>query len=171
MKPVRIPIAAVMALIAVIALELAALRLATEAWVDVTRHLTIATLATATYLARYRRGEEGAWWFGFALSGWAYFALALDAMARWNSVRDSDSVLGLLPVYLLGLFFTNWSEVSKGPILADTWYHRYRILHSMLILVVASTGGLIFWIVARRRGTPYRVSDRRAGRLELEAEN
>jgi hypothetical protein len=56
-----------MAVIAVVAIELAALRIGSDAWVDVSRYLTVATLAMASYLARDRRGDRGEWWFGFAL--------------------------------------------------------------------------------------------------------
>jgi hypothetical protein len=166
----RIRIAAAMGLIAIVALELAALRLATDAWVDVTRHLTIATLAIATYLARYRRGDESAWWFGFALFGWAYFALVLDTMARWSASFGPNSVVSLPARSLLGLFM-DWSEVRNTRALLDLWWNRYWILHSILILLVAALGGLSCWIAARRRGTPYRAPTRRAGLWDVDDES
>jgi hypothetical protein len=92
MKRVRIPIAAVMAIIALVAFDLAAVRVASDDWVDLTRYATIAMLV-ATSLAWSRRMGRGGWWFGFALLGWAYFALVLDATARrsFTMVRGPDA--------------------------------------------------------------------------------
>ena len=92
-RRIRIPIAAIMAVIAVLAVEMASFRVASDGYVNLTRHLTVVVLATATYLARYREGDRAAWWFGFALFGWAYFALAVDASAR----RDAVSVAPAAP--------------------------------------------------------------------------
>ncbi len=88
----RIRIAAVMAIIAVLAVEMASLRVASDAFVDLSRHLTVGMLVVATYLARRNKGDRGSWWFGFALLGWAYLALVIDASARrapvsWRSPR------------------------------------------------------------------------------------
>jgi len=160
-----------MAVIALVALEMAAMRIASEGWVDVTRYLTVATLATATYLARYRRGDHGEWWFGFALFGWSYFALVLDAVGR----RGFAVGLGyvplpfLPPVTVLGLLGGE-AETSNGPTLSILLWNRYEILQSILTLIIGSAGGIACYILARRRGTPYREEVRRAGRLELDGE-
>jgi hypothetical protein len=171
MKRFRIPIAAVMAVIALVALELAALRLGSEAWVDLTRYLTVATLAAATYLARYRRGDHGNWWFGFALFGWAYFAMVLDALGRRSfafGLRPMPSGAPILPpVTLLGLL--RGGEVSDGPSLLRLLWNRYEILQSILTLIVALAGGVLCGILAHRRGAPFEEVQR-TGRLVLDGE-
>jgi hypothetical protein len=156
-----------MAVIAALAVEMAAYRVASDGYVDLTRHLTVVMLAAATYLARYRQGDRAAWWFGFALAGWAYFALAVDASAR----RSAASVLSLRPlppVTLLGLFTSDESLTGNHPSLIKRWWNQYEILQSILTLVVACLGGLVCWMLSRRRGDPYREEERRSGRLELE---
>ncbi len=135
-----------MAIIVVVSVELAALNWGTGVAVDITRLLTIIFLVVATCLARYRTGGEGAWWFGFALFGWAYYVLLLDAMAHFTSL-SSQSIVSLLPALIMDF----WT--------ADRWSGRrlygisssLRILHEMFILVAAIIGGGVFWEIDRRR--------------------
>ncbi len=166
-KRIRIPIAALMAVIAVLAVELASFRVASDGYVDLTRLLTVVMLAVAVYLARYREGDRAAWWFGFALFGWAYFALAVNASAR----QSAASVLSLRPVppvTVLGLFFGDESLTSNNRAVIKHWWNQYEILQSILTLVIACLGGVAGWILARRRGAPYRKEEPRSGRLDLD---
>jgi hypothetical protein len=163
----RIPIAAIMALIALLAVELAALRVATTGFVDLTRFLTVAMLAVATYLARFREGDRAAWWFGFALCGWAYLALVIDATAR----RDTGSMAALRPLppfSILGLLLSDPSVTGNMPLALKHWWNQYEILQSILTMIVALLGGYTCRIMHRRRGTPYREEERRSGRLDLD---
>jgi hypothetical protein len=166
-KRVQIPIAGLMVVIAMLALEMGSFRVASDGYVDLTRHLTVVMLATAAYLARYREGVRAAWWFGFALFGCAYFALALDASAR-RDIASPRSLGALPPVTLLGLLVSEESLTSNNPALVKHWWNQYEILQSILTLVVASLGGLAGWMLARRRGAPFREEERRAGKLELD---
>ena len=169
----RIPIAAAMAIVALLAVEMASLRVASDGYVDLTRHLTVVMLAVATYLARYREGDRAAWWFGFALLGWAYFALVIDASARRAPVSlrrpfvSPPMNVPLPPMTLLGLFFSD--EVLNGPSepLIKLWWNQYEIVQSMLNLFVAGLGGLVCWIRNRRRGAPYHAAEPRSGKLDL----
>jgi hypothetical protein len=86
-----------MAIIALLAVEMASLRVASDGYVDLSRHLTIVMLAVATYLARYGYGGRAAWWFGFALVGWAYLALAVDGSARRGFVGATPISDGATP--------------------------------------------------------------------------
>ena len=164
---VRIPIAALMALIAVLAVEMASFRVASDGYVDLWRHLTVVMLAVATYLARYREGDRAAWWFGFALFGWAYFALAVGASARRSAVSFL-SLRPLPPVTFLVLFVGDGYLTSKNPVLIKHWWNQFEILQSIFTLVAACLGGLAGWMLSRRRGSPYREEERRAGKLELD---
>jgi hypothetical protein len=163
---VRFPIAALMAVIALLAIELASYRVASDGYVDLTRHLTVFMLAVAAYLARYREGERAAWWFGFALLGSAYFALVIDATAR----REPPSFSSLRPpppTTLLGLYMSVESLPSYDQHLLRRWWNQFEILQSILTLVVACVGGTVCWIWNRRRGNPYREVERRSGTLAL----
>jgi hypothetical protein len=168
-RRVRFPIAALMALIALIAVEMASLRVASDGFVDLSRHLTVAMLAVATYLARYREGDRAAWWFGFALLGWSYFALVVDASSRSHTAM-MISRRELPPVTMLGLlmFLREESWATDNPLLLKYWWNQFEILQSIFTLVLASLGGLVFWMWGRHRGAPYRQEESRSGRLELD---
>jgi hypothetical protein len=158
-----------MVIIALIAVEIGLLRVASDNYVDLSRLLTVLVLAVATYLARYRQGDRAAWWFGFALLGWVCFALAVDATARQAAAlgrRVGASPASLPPVTLLGVFMDDPKNVT-GPRLTQLLWNRYEILRSILTLVGAALGGLAGLMLARRRGAPYREVERRAGRLDL----
>jgi hypothetical protein len=174
MKRIRFPIVALMAIIALLALELGSLRVATEGYVDATRYLTVSTLATATYLARHRKGDRGEWWFGFALFGWAYFALMLDAVGRRGfAVAMSHVPFNfapspfLPPATILGLLGGE-SASRYSPGLTILLWNRYEILQSILTLIVALAGGIVCWTLGRLRGAPYREVVPHAGRLDLD---
>jgi hypothetical protein len=169
MRRVRIPIFAMMVVIAFLALEMAALNVASEGWVDVSHHMTVLALAAATCMARYRKGDGNAWWFGFALFGWAYFALVLDSTARASPIVFRRTVVGLPPLAFLVLLM-DWSGDSQGPIKMPLWWHRYDILQSIFTLVFAGIGGVICWTLSARRGAPYQSDDRRAGRLDFDGD-
>ena len=158
----RIPIAAFMAVIAVLAVELASFRVASDGYVDLTRHLTVVMLAVAVYLARYREGDRAAWWFGFALFGWAYFALVVDATAR-RSAASVVSLRAVPPVTVLGLFFGDESLTGNNPAVIKHWWNQYEILQSILALVIACLGGVAGWMLARRRARPTARKNRARG--------
>jgi hypothetical protein len=156
-----------MALIAMLAVEMASLRVATDRFVDLTRHLTVAMLVVATFLARYREGVRASWWFGFALVGWAYLVLVIDAAAR-RDVSPFRPLSTLPPVTVLGLFMTDEPVIGNNVLSIKLRWNQFEILQSMLTLVFASLGGLACGMWARRRGTPYREEESRAGKLELD---
>jgi hypothetical protein len=156
-----------MALIAVLAVEMAAFRVASDGFVNVTRHLTIVMLAAAAYLARYRDGDRAAWWFGFALVGSSYLALVIDASARRDAAAAAV-LKPLPPVTVLGLFMSDETLTGNSPRAIKHWWNEYEILQSISTLLIASLGGLIFWIWGRRRGDPYRQEESRSGKLELD---
>jgi len=136
---------------------MAALLVATDLWVDVTRLLTVMALATATYRARYRKDEHGALSFGFALFGWTGFALVVDSMARWNPLAPTNSIVGLLPMSVLRPFMSasELGESIKRGTLVGPWGNRYRILHYLLVLIVAFLGAILCWMAERKRGAPH----------------
>jgi hypothetical protein len=155
MRRIRISISGFMILTVVCTLPMASLIVASSGWVDVTRYLTVSALCAATYLARYRTGNEGAWWFGFSLSGWAFFALLIDSIA-WSSLAAANSVGRMLPMSVVTLFMSarEIAETTARGRPIGPWENRSRILHYMLILIVAFLGGIACWMAKRKRGSP-----------------
>ncbi len=70
MKP-RFTILGLMGVVGVAAFVLAIWQMATESWASVAFNLTVLALIVASCKARFSEGPAGAWWFGFALFGWA----------------------------------------------------------------------------------------------------
>lgn len=94
MKPPRISIAAVLAIVGAIALGMAALVYASPAWVVVMQVVTLALLFTSILGAI--RGRDVAWWRGVALFGWGF--LLLDGLNVWwvdPSIRPQAHVVAL----------------------------------------------------------------------------
>ena len=146
MGRLRIPIAGIMCLVALAAVEVAALRSAEDGWVDTCRFVTVIALVLATFLARNRRAEAGAFWFGFAALGWATFILVLDVLA---AQRFSDSVVSRFLLSVLRAIADR--PPSTNYITSLREMRQFHILHLMLILPVGLLGGVICGLAARRR--------------------
>lgn len=76
MRFIRASIAGLMAAVLIAALELTALRSASDTWSGSTLLATCGVLGLAVVGAVCRRGGVRAWWLGFALFGWGYMAIA-----------------------------------------------------------------------------------------------
>jgi hypothetical protein len=66
-----------MVVIVLLCIAAAALRYPTPFWANAWFSVTLATLVLAVPAAVYRRGQQRAFWVGFATCGWVYFVLAL----------------------------------------------------------------------------------------------
>lgn len=75
MRLPRFSIAEVLALIAILAVALAALRSPSYLWANVTFSLALVALVVALVNVVYGRGAGRAYWVGFSLSGWIYLAI------------------------------------------------------------------------------------------------
>jgi hypothetical protein len=146
MGHLRLSIAGLMGLVALVAVEVAGLRSAEDGWVDVCRLLTATALVFATFLARDRRDEEAAFWFGFAVLGWASFVLVLDAL---TARRSSESIISLLPRFVLQAIVDRTTTNSYAGSLRVM--RQFHILHLMLIMPAGFLGGVLYWSVDRRR--------------------
>jgi hypothetical protein len=156
MKSIWLTTLGLMFLSASCALPLAAMVVATDRWVDISRLMTVTTLAIAAYLARYGKNDVGHWYFGFALAGWACFVLVTDSISSWNPLALRNPKTGFLPLSFLTPFMSAGQlgdSLNRGGLVAP-WGNRYCILHYLFVLVVASMGGQVCWIVNRRRGRP-----------------
>jgi hypothetical protein len=76
----RFSIRSLMAFVLVSAIELAALRNANELWARVTMMLAVALIGVAVLWAILLRGQERAWWSGFAVLGVAYLLVSLSPL-------------------------------------------------------------------------------------------
>ena len=77
-EPLRRPrfsIASILAIIGIVGIALAAFRDPSYLWASVTFSTAFAALVLAIINVLYSRGARRAYWAGFALCGWAYFAI------------------------------------------------------------------------------------------------
>jgi hypothetical protein len=142
-----ISVTSLMALVALVAVEAASLRLAGGGGVDACRLLTVSGLAWATISARRHEGQAGAFWFGFALAGWAGFLLVLDALGDRGS---NPSLVSFIPLRLLESAFQR-EKVSGNWASHLVTMDQARILHYMMVFPVAFVGGVIGWLAAPRQ--------------------
>jgi hypothetical protein len=77
MKHFRFSIGGLMVVILLLSVAFAALRYPTPLWANFWYSFALAVLTLAVPAAFYRRGEQRAFWVGFASCGWVYFVLAL----------------------------------------------------------------------------------------------
>lgn len=151
----RISLRGFMAVIALLAIEFAAMRAGSSFWYSAIYTLTVVLLLLATLAARYRRGRSGAFWFGFALFGWAYLCLVLGP---WSSSHSRDTVgfqrsnPDILTTQLL------WSTLSRVRGSTDSFdsvdsfdLNTTGIAHLMLTLLVAIGGGWAAVVLRGRR--------------------
>jgi hypothetical protein len=146
----RFSIAAIMAIIALLAVDVASLRVATNAYLEIARHLTLVMLVLASYQAQNQKGDRAAWWYGFALWGWTYFALDILPqlwLPRLAVIADLTSQLR--------------PEIQQR-------LDGYEIIQLIVTMIVAFIGGYVELITNRRQGAPDREQERRSGRLDLD---
>ena len=77
MRHFRFSIRGLMVVIVLLAMAFAALRYPTPFWANLWYSLAWPRLTLAGPAAVYRRGEQRAFWVGFAACGWVYFIMAL----------------------------------------------------------------------------------------------
>ncbi|MFI5456796.1 MAG: hypothetical protein ACHRXM_15220, partial [Isosphaerales bacterium] len=114
-------------------------------------------LMLAVIVARFRRGDEKAFWFGFAVFGWGFFLLGLGPWM--NPLGDSEERLSgnLNPSLLtsrLVLFLVPRlrKETEDLEAIQKITVNTVGIAHLLITLTLAICGGLIAALVRRRRG-------------------
>ena len=98
----RFTIAGLLGMVVFLAVGLAALRAATDAWDSGVFGVTLTLLLTSLLLAVHRTERRRAYWIGFALFGWAYLVMSLvpPVEARLPTTKflaRLDSLLGARP--------------------------------------------------------------------------
>ena len=75
MKQLRTSILGMVLVVAAFAMAFAALRSGSDIWFGAVYTFTVVLLLLTVIVARFRRGDEKAFWFGFAVFGWGFFLL------------------------------------------------------------------------------------------------
>jgi hypothetical protein len=115
MKPFRVSIAGLMAVVLLVAVGVAALRSASDLWAGALFTLALGVLAIAALGAVSLRGRQRASWAGFAALGWGYLLLAfgpwcdtairprllttklLDILAAWKAPAPQGIAMSRAP--------------------------------------------------------------------------
>src|SRR4051812_9031328 len=92
----RYSIGGLMILMLVLAVSVAALRDASDAWAGVFLGVTLFLLASSLLGILYRRGATRAGWQGFALFGWGYLVLAMGPTGLDPAKLPTTRLLDLL---------------------------------------------------------------------------
>jgi hypothetical protein len=114
-------------------------------------------LLAALIAARFRRGNEKAFWFGFAVFGWGFFILGLgpwptlteEEPGGMGIVLNQNLLTSRLILFLVPYLRTNTNELGAiDKITTNTT----GIAHLLVTLAIAISGGLIAIFIRRRRG-------------------
>lgn len=158
MRKSRVTIASLLGLILLCGIFLAGLRSGSNDWVKLTYSLTFLSLVYAAIAARYR----GAFWYGFAVAGWAYFVIgfgpwintplestpppALNAnlltsvvlQSMANALSENDSPM----TFRIGALTARMVSINDA--------NRIGIGHCALTMVFGLAGGLVAKFLVRQ---------------------
>ena len=154
MKSLRTTIPGLMIAVAISAVAITALRTASDLYLKMTYSAVTALLLFAIVAARYRRGNKGAFWFGFAVFGWGYFVLSSvnndynrnfdDPQARMNSnLITSNLICRLVPLIRKSTY-----EIDKIEHITE---NTIGVADLLVTLTIAMSGGLLAVLLRSRR--------------------
>jgi hypothetical protein len=147
MSRLRIPILGMMTIVVALAMAFAALRSASDFWFSTFYTLSLIVLLVALISARYRRGAERAFWFGFSVFGWGFFMLGSGRLMIPAFSSDSD-IVGINPhlltskvaAYLVAHLRQDTDDVSGIDEITE---NTYCIVHLLMTLGLAIVGGAL----------------------------
>jgi hypothetical protein len=159
MKRLRTSIFGMALVVALFAMAFAALRSASDLWFSAVYTFTVVLLLLTVIVARFRRGDEKAFWFGFAVFGWGFFLLGfglwINPLANFEFEEGEPSRLNpnLLTSKAIFLLVTHLRKHADEleDIEKITW-NTIGIAHLLITMVLAICGGMIGALVRRRRG-------------------
>ena len=133
----RLSIAKLMAVVAILAVDLAALARTLPVIPNPGLVIMVVILQVGLFRMVSRSGSKRAFWIGFEAFGWAY-VLACIAFSRlsWSVARS------LFERFVLGTAISRPSEMSHYILFAG-------VLQLVLSSAVAFLGGLLFYRIAR----------------------
>lgn len=144
----RFTIAGLLVAILFFAIVFAGLRSGSNDWCKVIYSLTFVTLVYAAIAARYR----GAFWFGFAAAGWAYFIVAFGP---WIGVRPVSEPVNRSLITSVVHEVVIASLARSDPPPPTTGFdnvlqaNREGICHCALTVLFALLGGCVSGFMAR----------------------
>lgn len=127
---------------AVIAVAIAALRAGDWPWARVLFTLTLGMLLLALLAACYRAGSSRAFWAGFALFGWTYFAISnLPALqSSKHQLIDAQVASALRNNYPIG---HSWHRLQVDNIRQAEIGSFPQIIGHTATLVFSALGGVV----------------------------
>jgi uncharacterized membrane protein len=161
MKSLQLPILALVLIVAVCAIAFTGLKTALPIWYSAFYTFTVVVLLAAVIAARFRRGNEKAFWFGFAVFGWAFLVLGLgpwpdvdadpdEANITLNRQLLTSRVIEFLVPYLR-------SQMSDRGRIGQITTNTMGIAHLLTTLAIATAGGTLAIAIRRRRRRLLRV--------------
>ena len=84
MRRIRFSIGGLMGFVVVAALGIGGLKASNEFWASASFTLIIVGLVLAIFHAMQGRGKDRAYWVGFAIAGWTYFAVAFGSVGPFR---------------------------------------------------------------------------------------
>ncbi len=157
MKSLQVSVLALVLIVVACAMAFTALKTASDLWYGALYTFTAVLLLAALVAARFRRGNEKAFWFGFAVFGWGFFILGLGP---WPTLtEDEPNGMGIVlnqnlltsRVILLLVPYLRTNTNDFGAIDKITT-NTIGIAHLLVTLAIAICGGLIAILIRRRRG-------------------
>ncbi len=140
--------------LALVRIERAMVPFAAEGWVHFGHYLSVTILVIATCRAKYGRGMQADWWFGFALGGWTYHLFAGDMIWQWpEPTHLPDSLIAYLPDRIASLI----------PVQPSRHHPRHqirteltRVVQDCLVMCAAFVGGILSLVLSWRRSAKRR---------------
>jgi hypothetical protein len=143
----RLSIASLMVVMIPLAIGLAAIRSATQLWVNLVFNLVVAVLLMALYKAKCSQGIDGAWWAGFASFGWCHLVLGLLG----NSFAQHYGVEPLLLTAEITWRVLDLLEPDSSAADLQRVIARTLVVHCVVSLFFALLGATVFRYFAARR--------------------
>ncbi|WP_406699296.1 hypothetical protein V5E97_10525 [Singulisphaera sp. Ch08] len=155
MRENRLTIARLLGLILFFGVIFAGLRSGSNDWFKLTYSLTFLALVYAAIAARYR----GAFWYGFAVAGWAYFVVGFGPWIGSPPLTEPLRAVNrnLVSSVVLEIVSGTMSRHDSSPsgsrsmLFAMHWANRDGIGHCVLTVLFAIAGGLGSRSLARSR--------------------
>jgi hypothetical protein len=147
MKQFRLTTAWLMAVVLIIAIGAAALTRPSALWGSALFTAALGLLCTATALALVRHPSRRAFWVGFAVFGWPYFALAFP----WHQPNGINPPRLLSSTLLLGL--PPHGEAIGRFVMVELQNYE-PVGQSLATVVFALLGATLTWFLTARSGQP-----------------